>query len=178
MIICITGAESTGKTTLAEALKQQLNGWLVPEYARQWLNDRPSHSPQYSEDDLLTIAQGQWQAEQEAPCSAKFIILDTDLMNIRLWSEHRYGRCHPWILDKSQQVQGKFYLLLDNDIPWQSDSLREHPDRAELLSNWHKLLTQCQASYSLIQGQGKVRLSQALKEIAYKYNKLVGLARS
>ena len=61
--VVTTGPESSGKTTLAKALAEHYQIAWVPEYSRDYLNrlNRP-----YQEEDLLVIAKGQIQREDEA----------------------------------------------------------------------------------------------------------------
>ena len=47
------GTAGTGKTTLAKALAEKLQGTYVPEYARMYLN---AHGLSYQQEDLLAIA--------------------------------------------------------------------------------------------------------------------------
>ena len=44
-LICLIGAECTGKTTLAQALAQQMAGLWVPEYLRQFTQATRSAPP-------------------------------------------------------------------------------------------------------------------------------------
>jgi nicotinamide riboside kinase len=57
-VVSIVGAESSGKTVLAEQLAARIGCELVPEFARVYLEnlDRP-----YEFDDLEIIANGQWE---------------------------------------------------------------------------------------------------------------------
>ncbi len=167
MVICISGPESTGKTTLALALRRYLSAHYVPEYARQWFADK--NTTEYDERSLLEIARGQWRAERKTASADEFVVLDTDLINIRLWSEYRYGHCHPWILKRSlESADGRFYLLAANDIPWTPDALRENPNRSRLLTEWHRVLADCNADYALLKGLGHERTREALKLIALR----------
>ena len=124
--IVVIGPESTGKSTLSEALAKALFTAWVPEFARAFLEGlgRP-----YKEEDLLTIAQGQADSEKQlSATAADLVICDTDLYVIKVWSEHKYGRCHPWILGQIAERKYDLYLLTGIDIDWQHDPLREHAD--------------------------------------------------
>ena len=55
-IITIVGPESSGKTTLARQLAAELGCPWVPEYAREYLEQRGGY---YNESDLVVIAEGQ-----------------------------------------------------------------------------------------------------------------------
>src|SRR5215467_10584886 len=60
--IVAIGPESTGKSTLCEQLAKHYNTLWCPEYAREYLT---IHGMNYTYDDLLTIAKGQIELEEE-----------------------------------------------------------------------------------------------------------------
>lgn len=125
--IVVIGPESTGKSTLCAALSQATDCPWVPEYARHYLEKLPR---QYEEADLLEIARGQLADEEQASMGVKspWLFCDTDLHVLRVWAEHRYGRCDRWILEQIAVRHYDAYILTDIDLPWQPDPLREHPD--------------------------------------------------
>lgn len=57
-IITIVGAESSGKTTLAQLLSSYFNCTWIPEYARDYLEGL---GKDYTEEDLDIIAKRQWE---------------------------------------------------------------------------------------------------------------------
>ena len=64
--VVLFGPESTGKTTLSRQLARYYNSVWVPEYAREylqnkWNNERKTCEPK----DLLPIAEGQMKLENE-----------------------------------------------------------------------------------------------------------------
>ena len=104
--IVVIGPESTGKSSLCEALATHYRTSWVPEYAREYLE---THGMDYSFDDLLTIARGQLALEDRLYAAAEaagkeLLFIDTDLYVIKVWSEFVFGRCHPWILDRKSVV--------------------------------------------------------------------------
>jgi len=129
--ITITGPESSGKTTLARQLAKAFDTLWAPEYAREYIDqlDRP-----YREADLLEIARRQVAREDEfAEKSGELLFCDTSLEVIKIWSEYRYGRCHPWILEQLEKRQPDLYLLCAPDLPWEYDPQRENPDDRDAL---------------------------------------------
>jgi NadR type nicotinamide-nucleotide adenylyltransferase len=123
--IAIVGPESTGKSSLAQSLAKHYKTEWVPEFARQYLDDidRP-----YTKDDLGIIALGQIDLEKKKEKKArKLLICDTNLIVIKIWSEHSYGHCDEWIVDDINHRFYDLYLLTYIDIPWEDDPLREHP---------------------------------------------------
>ncbi len=124
--IVVIGPESTGKSTLSAALAAQYNTLWVPEYAREYLDGLAG---EYTEADLLKIARGQILLEEQSAAQAKgLLIADTDLYVLKVWSEHKYGRCAAWILNEIARRKYDLYLLTYIDIPWQDDPQREHPE--------------------------------------------------
>lgn len=159
----IIGPESTGKSTLTKALAEAFNEPWVQEYAREYLEslERP-----YSYEDLLQIAKGQIALEEKKAKSARQLLFcDTDLHVIQVWSNHKFGETHPWILQQIQQRTYDLYFLTSIDIPWQEDPLREHPDpemRQYFFDIYHKLLAASNTPLKVISGSPEDRLSQAI----------------
>jgi nicotinamide riboside kinase len=141
----------------------------VPEVSRAYLNQRIARDNtfRYSEPDLLAIAQDQHKAEQRALDRAPtLLICDTDLLVIIIWSEVRFGHCHPWIVetfaDSIDRLQ-RHYLLCDFNVPWQPDPLRESADsRPELFALYLQKLEYFGLDYSISAGAVEERLSAAL----------------
>lgn len=161
--IVVLGPESTGKSTLSEQLANYYQTVWVPEYARTYLEqiDRP-----YRQEDLLLIAKGQLKWEDEMVKNARrLLICDTDLRVIKIWSEFKYGSCHSWIEQQIKQRSYDHFLLMDIDMPWEYDILREHPDkntRTILLEIYEANLEKERVPYTLISGDSTSRLHQAV----------------
>ncbi|MFB9865147.1 AAA family ATPase [Rufibacter immobilis] len=162
--IAITGPESTGKSTLAAQLARHYGAPWVPEYARTYLNqlDRPYEAP-----DLDTMAQGQldlWQAEARENPSLLF--LDTELLVLKIWSEHAYGNCSAFILQELKRQNCALYLLMDVDLPWQPDPQREHPHLRQFFYDWYKReLEQMGVPFVEISGSAEVRFQNAVQAV-------------
>jgi len=169
--IAVIGPESTGKSTLSEALAGALHTLWVPEFARHFLEHlaRP-----YTEDDLLTMAKGQVESEENSlKTTDKWLVCDTDLYVIKVWSEHKYGRCDPWILEQIAARKYDLYLLTYIDTDWQYDPLREHPDvlmRQYFYHVYKDIVTESGVPWVEVKGGPGERLQQALDAI-----KIIGL---
>jgi NadR type nicotinamide-nucleotide adenylyltransferase len=162
--VVITGPESTGKTTLTQALAKHFKTDYVPEYARQYLEAR---NGEYVKDDLLIIAKGQIRIEDECPQINKpLIICDTSLEVIKVWSEWKYGNCDPFIEEQARLRLPNLFLLLKPDFPWQPDPLRENSyDRTELFAYYQKLLKDYKTNVVEISGDDKTRINGAIRAI-------------
>ncbi|MDW8330616.1 MAG: ATP-binding protein [Cyclobacteriaceae bacterium] len=158
--VAIVGPECSGKTTLAEALARHYQTVWVPEYARDYLErlSRP-----YTQDDLLVIAHGQIQLEDEyAQRTANLLICDTNLLVIKIWSEFKYGTCHPEILHHLHNRHYDLHLLTHPDVPWQDDPQREHPDKRDLLFSIYKSeINKLNVRYEEIFGPTEERMKRA-----------------
>ncbi len=162
--IAITGPESTGKTKLAMDLAAHYNTVWVPEYARNYIE---SLHRAYTYDDILIIAKQQFRQNHESmPEAGKPIFCDTELIVTKIWCDVKYGQCHPWILENIPKQAFDLYLLTDTDIPWESDSQREHPHLREYLKHLYldELIRQ-KLPFEVVGGQEAQRLKNALKAI-------------
>ncbi|MDX1627082.1 MAG: ATP-binding protein [Fulvivirga sp.] len=163
--IAITGPESTGKSTLAADLARHYHTVWVPEFARSYLEkiNRP-----YNETDLLNIARGQWNEEIRLTPEASngFLFSDTEMLVLKIWSMHKYGRCHPEILEKLNNPSYDLYLLCDIDLPWEADPQREHPHLREHFLQLYMLeLDALHVPYEIITGKSADRKKQAVEAI-------------
>jgi len=159
--IAITGPESTGKSILAQQLADHFRTVWVPEFSRVYLlqQDRP-----YNYDDILNIAQGQKKSEKAlSKIARKLMFSDTELLVTKLWCDVKYGKCHPWITENLAKQQYDLYLLMDIDLPWQYDPLREHPNsRKQLFDLYQEELETRNLNYRLVSGLDDVRFKNAV----------------
>ena len=125
--IAVTGVESTGKTTLTEALSARLGGLAVRECARY---DAEVIAGKATLATLERLAQAQADAceaavQQAATAGAACVVSDTDALVLQLWGEHAFDRT-PAGLDRLQ-TWPDLTLLCAPTIPWEADPLRSMP---------------------------------------------------
>jgi len=113
--VCLHGAESTGKSVLA----QKLGLPWVPEYGREYAE---THGTNFTLADLLAIAAGQ-DAAMRAAAAAKppVLLLDTDPLMTAAWAELLFGQVPPALL---AYEKAEHYLLFAPDTPWVADGTR------------------------------------------------------
>ena len=162
LTVAIVGAECSGKTTLAEELARHFGAPWVPEFSRTYLAGTVS----YDADDVVSIARGQYAAEEAATDRHALLFADTDLVVIKVWWDVRFGGGHPWVdATLAAQLTGerrRCYLLPTPDIPWTPDPLREHPhDRPALHARYRNLLDSLAARYVEVSGSPQQRLERA-----------------
>lgn len=171
--IVVIGPESTGKSSLCEQLATHFNTYWCEEYARQYLLENGKN---YKYEDLLTIAKGQLQLEDEIVRKAQldnkeFVFIDTDMYVMKVWSEYVFGKCDNFILDEIIQRQYNYYFLANIDLPWTADELREYPDekpRIELFHIYKDILENQSTPWSLISGTGEERFEMAYRIVEDK----------
>ena len=165
----ITGPESTGKTTLAKQLSNNFNIPLVEEFAVTYLTATKGI---YSYRDLLKIAKGQIEEENKAIkiSNKNTIILDTDLITIKIWSKVKFGKISRWIMKTIRERQYDHYLLCYPDIPWEYNPFRENPnDRDILFELYKKELKKYGKDFTIIKGSQDRRFELAVDIIKQKY---------
>jgi len=176
--IVIIGPESTGKSTLCEQLAQHYETRWCPEYARAWLLQNGTN---YTFEDLLTIAEGQLQLEDEYTEKLENeslpllenggnipLFIDTDMYVMKVWCEFVFGKCHRFVLDNILKRKYDGYLLCNVDLPWTKDELREYPDldtRKTLFRMYKDLLINQSTPWALVSGSGEDRLQSAIRSV-------------
>jgi NadR type nicotinamide-nucleotide adenylyltransferase len=167
--VVVIGPESTGKSTLSQALSDYFDCPWVPEYAREYI-DKLSRPYQY--EDLLEIAKGQLEREEKESEKAKdLLICDTDLHVIKVWSQHKFGKVHPWIEQQLSERKYDLYLLTYIDVAWENDPQREHPElekREYFFEIYRNSVINSGIPYKIISGSVEERLNKSIEFIEEK----------
>lgn len=177
--IIVLGAESTGTTTLSQALADTIRarggiwadtGW-VREYGRDYTWEKVAAHPDipmqdltWTADDFAVIAKTQQAMEDEAArYGSPVLICDTDAFATRIW-ERRYSGTHA-ALHAVPTLPGRaVYLLTDHTgVPFEQDGIRDGEHLREQMTGWFiDALTTAGAPWALITGTPDERLHTAL----------------
>ena len=131
--IAMYGPESTGKTTLSTQLAAHYNDGWIPEFARDFLQEKWDKNQEVcTEEDLIAIAVGQTKIENEAVTKAnKLLFCDTNLLVTKVFSDIFYERCEPTLEQEAKEHEYDLIFLTYIDVPWEADDLRDSPDDRE-----------------------------------------------
>ena len=167
--VVLFGPESTGKTTLAKQLARHYNSVWVPEYAREYLQNKWNNERKTcTQSDLLPIAVGQMRLENElAQKTNSVLVCDTDLLETKVYSEEYYeGICDPLLEKYATKNTYDMYFLTYIDTPWEKDDLRDKPnEREEMFLAFKKSLIDNNRPFVLLKGSKRERLQKAVEVI-------------
>ena len=126
-LVVFLGAESTGKSTLAQAMAAAMGTAFVPEYGRTHYESRGG---ELDLDDYVTIAHTQREMEEDAARRAKrFVFVDTNAITTMFFS-HYYNRdSRPELQSLADACAGRYrhVFVCDDDIPFEQDGWRDEP---------------------------------------------------
>ena len=163
--IVVTGSESTGKTTLAGRLADRFGTVATPEFSRVYADARPVPLDRH---DVEAIALGQIALEDRWTRQANggLLMLDTDLFSTVVYGRHYYGSLPAWVERAALERRGDLYLLLDIDVPWVPDAIRDRGEqRAEMHALFRGVLDRYGLPYTTIGGGWQERFERAVDAI-------------
>ena len=157
--ICLHGAESTGKTTLAALLARETGALTVGEYGRSHCE---VHRGPLSLGDLLLIGRAQQaMIAAAAQWAGPLLLADTDALMTAAWVAMLLGE-RPEELMVAPKAD--LYLLLEPDLPWIDDGARffsDPADRHRFARIVEQVLVDAGVPFVRIAGQGPERLAAA-----------------
>lgn len=160
MRIVLTGAESSAKSTLARHLGERFGLPVALEFARFYLE---KNGPDYDFKTLQKMTRlHRAHQRTQIPSDVPVGLLDTDLINYKIWFEEVFGECPPEIDEGIEEEADHAYLLCAPDLPWEPDPLRENPnDRARLFDRHRAEIEKLGRRYEIVSGLGEDRFKNA-----------------
>jgi NadR type nicotinamide-nucleotide adenylyltransferase len=165
--VCVTGAESTGKTTTAEQLATLYETVCVPEYGREYSVPKDARGEPWTTDEFVHIARRQQALEDEAAREAnRLLFCDTDGLGTAIWHEQYLG-------SRSAEVEALAWsrvydltFLTCADIPWTQDGGRNSDEvRQRMQRRFEQELAGRPEPVIELQGSLGERLAKATKAI-------------
>lgn len=170
LIVAIVGAESSGKSTLAQALHERLkqvhglDSALVTEWLRDWCY-RAGRTPR--EDEQPGIAAEQARLIDTAARQHELVICDTTPLMTAIYSEFIFGDRSLLAEALAFQRRCSLTLLTAPDLPWEADVLRDSPAvQAPIDALIRSHLLSANLPWASITGQGEARLESALDALS------------
>lgn len=111
-----------------------------------------------SADDVEPIARGYLERLPNEP----FLVLDTDLISTVVYARYYYGTCPSWIEEEARRLRADLYLLLDTDIAFKPDPVRDaNPDaREDLFDRFRAALDEFETNWRIVSGAWEERWKQ------------------
>lgn len=169
--IAIVGAESTGKTALAQALAARIGALsgLRCAWVGEWLRDwcvREGRTPRA--DEQAAIARQQQALIDEAGAAHAVVVCDTTALMTAVYSAMLFDDRSLEAYAVEQQRRCQVTLLTALDLPWIADGLqRDGPQvREPVDTRLRELLRAHGLGWSLVSGQGEARLEAALDAVS------------
>ncbi len=162
--ICLLGAESTGKTTLAEALAIAHGTTWVPEYGRErWVQK----TGRLDYNDMLMIGQRQLALEQELARSAShWLFCDTSPLTTACYSEAMFGQVDARLRELADRHYDRIWLCAP-DFPFVQDGTRQDLAFRDRQHAWYVAeLTRRGLHYEMLSGSHRQRMARAVELLA------------
>lgn len=171
LVVAIVGAESTGKTILAQALAETLaqrhglRATWVAEVLREWCDQR-GRTPR--RDEQAGIAALQTERIAAAARAHEVVVADTTALMTAVYSRFVFGDDSLDAAAVAAHRSCQVTLLTGLDMPWEPDGLqRDGPHVREPVDAQLRALLQAHGiPHSLVLGQGAQRLQGALDALA------------
>jgi NadR type nicotinamide-nucleotide adenylyltransferase len=121
----VTGAESTGTTTLTKSLAQHYNTVWVPEYGRFYTEGSGLLGHEWTADEFIHIVEGQHLAEDFlARKAGPVMFCDTDALSTGVWHERYVWKRSPEVEKLARQYE--HYFVTDYmEVEFEDDGLRD-----------------------------------------------------
>lgn len=125
-LICLIGAECTGKTTLAKSLAQSFKGQWVPERLRLFCDAMGRTPFQHEQMDLLEQQARDEMVALEAATrqQQRYVFCDTAPLLTAVYSEFVFGDTSLYPRARELHARYAMTLVLEPDIPWIADGLQ------------------------------------------------------
>lgn len=161
--VVILGAESTGKTVLANQLAAHFHASLVAEAGR----DLIASSESFRLADLHAVAEEHARRIRQAQTGPNpLLIIDTDVHITMSYAQLMFGLELPVPPEVYALNRADLYLYLSPDVPFVQDGTRlSATDRLRLDASHRATLRRYTVPVVEISGSWEVRLQQAIRQV-------------
>ncbi len=166
--VVVTGAESTGKSTLAAQLSDAFGAPLLEEQLRVWVERKGA--PPASTEEMAEVANLHMHLADALDAEPhEIVILDTDLLSVLVYWDHYFGVPPRWLFHAVAIRRPDLYIVAKDNIPWSPDSQRDGPGiRSHLQPAFESLAPTLAPCVTADAVSAKRRLSAAARVICAK----------
>lgn len=168
--VVVLGAESTGSTTLAEALAAHLGTLWVPEYGREHSEVREGGlTAPWRSDEFDLIVDRQIALEQQALRRAPkpVLVCDTDVLATALWHERYVGTVADRLHRAAAAHRPLLYVLTGDEIPFVQDGMRDGEHiRHDMQQRFRDVLAAQPVPWVEVHGDVPVRVQAAASALS------------
>ncbi len=171
--VCTTGAECTGKSSLARDLANRFEAPLVEEYNRDYFTRKMAtgDATVFAGDLVRVIGEQSRREDVVAAEHPALMICDTDVFTVAVWHERYVGGRKREIdlladLRREEGAGMDLYLLCFPDFPFVPDEIRTgEPLRTSMQSVFSQRLVEKGYPFVELHGPHEGRLNKATAEI-------------
>lgn len=168
--VVVLGAESTGSTTLAEALADRLGTLWVPEYGREHsvIREGGLTAPWRSDEfDLIVDRQIALEKQALRQVPVPVLVCDTDVLATALWHERYVGAVAPRLHEAAAAHPPLLYVLTGDEIPFEQDGLRDGEHiRHDMQQRFRDVLAAQDVPWLEVHGDVSTRVDAAASALA------------
>jgi nicotinamide riboside kinase len=165
--VCILGAESTGKTTLARGLAAHFNAPWVPEYLREFCDTQQRTPSPHEQSHIIDtqVARESAALVHAAALGAAWVFCDTAPLLTAIYSEFVFADCSLLATARILHQRYATSLLLAPDIRWVADGLQRDGEqvREPITHMIERELIKADAPFQWLRGE---RLQQAARIVS------------
>ena len=167
-LVCLLGAECTGKTTLARQLAENLGGVWVPEVLRTFCDARGRTPRKYEQRTILRQQHAAALQAAQDMASGGWVFCDTAPLQTAVYSELVFGDTSLYPEAIGLHANYAATLLLDADLGWMPDGLQRDGAHVQLpVTRMLERTVQRQPGpWRRVAGSGSERLRQALAALS------------
>lgn len=175
--VVFLGAPSTGKTTLAQRMAQELDTQWMPEYGREYWA-RHQVNRRLTPSQLVEIGEGHQKREEDLLLEAKeFLFTDTNALTTYMFAMEYHGYVEERLAELARQSASRYDLVFvcGNDIPYDDTWDRSGDVQRAIFQKkiMAELITR-KIPYILLEGTLEQRV-QKVKALLEKYRKFQNL---
>jgi NadR type nicotinamide-nucleotide adenylyltransferase len=166
--VCVVGAESTGKSTLARSLAEHYKTVWAPEYGRMYAEGKLTAEREiWGSAEFERIAAAQNELENSLAERANgLLICDTDAFDTSVWHERYMGKRSPRVEELGKICAHDLYIVTGDEIPFVQDGTRD----GEHIRHWMhqrfiERLKEDNKPFIIVSGSEEARLQAAIKAI-------------